>query len=124
MREDNKDWEHELVEIRTYLVMDEVPERASTSERKAFVIKTIRFMMIVGELYRMGTDGVLRGCVPMSTRYLVISKSHAGDAGGNFVGDITARKVLTVGLWWTSLHEDVRRIARSVIYVKGLEDQQ
>ena len=39
---------------------------------------------------------------------MVISKSHAGDAGGHFAADITARKVLAARLWWTSLHEDVK----------------
>ena len=47
----------------------------------------------VGELYMMGTDGVLRRRVPMSDKHLVISESRAGDAGGHFAADIMAKKV-------------------------------
>ena len=68
----------------------------------------MQFTVIEEELYRMGTDGVLRRCVPMSARHLVISESHAGDAGGHFAADITARKVLVAGLWWTILQKDVK----------------
>ena len=108
MHEDSHDWEPELMEIRMYLVTSEVPERARTSERKAFVIKMVQFTMIAGELYRMGTNRVPRRYMPMSARYLVISESHAGDVGWHFAIDITARKVLAAGMWWTSLHEDVK----------------
>ena len=65
----------------------------------------------MGELFRMGTNGVLRRCVPMSARHLVISQSHARDAGdaeGHFAADITAKKVLATELWWISLHEDMK----------------
>ena len=43
MHEDVHNWELEMLEIWTYLVTGEVPKRASTNERKGFIIKIVQF---------------------------------------------------------------------------------
>ena len=68
----------------------------------------MKFTIIGIELYRLSVDGVLRRCVTISTRRLVITESHLGDAGGHFTIEITSRNILTTGLCWTTLYEDVK----------------
>ena len=44
----------------------------------------------------------------MSAKYLVILESLVGDVRGHFAPDIMAKKVLVVGVWWRTLHKDVK----------------
>ena len=91
-----------------------VLEGASTSERKALVIKLVQFIVISHELYRMGADGILRRCVPMSARYLVISESHTGDAGGHFTANITSKKSFSSGTMVNNLAQRREDILQTV----------
>ena len=40
-------------------------------------------------------------------------EAHAAVAGGHYGGSATAKKVLQVGIWWPTLHNDVEGYARS-----------
>ena len=95
------------LDIRIFLTTGRVPEGLNTSERKAFILKTLKFTMIEQALYRLGRDGILRRCVPRSARQQVTEEAHAGDAGGHFAAEITIKKILQVGLWWESMQPDV-----------------
>ena len=98
----------EWLDIRTFLTIGRVLEGLITSERKIFILKTLKFTMIEHALYRLGRDGILRRCVPRSARQqLVIEEAHAGDAGDHFAAEITIKKYLQVGLWWDSMQPDV-----------------
>ena len=53
------------MEIKKYLFTGQVPKIASINERNAFILQLVKFNVIVGELYRLGTDSILKRCVPM-----------------------------------------------------------
>lgn len=40
-------------------------------------------------------------------------KAHGGDARGHYVGKATAYKVQRAGLWWSTLHNDVKIYCRA-----------
>ena len=84
----------EWLDIRTFLTTGIVPEGMNTSERKAFILKTLKFTMIEQALYRLGRDGIIKRCVPRSARQQVMEEAHARDAGGHFAADITIKKIL------------------------------
>ena len=93
--------------MKIYLLTGKTPGGLTTNERKTFVLKSMKFTMIEGELYRLGRDAILRRCVPNSARKFIIEEAHSSESGGHFSGDITARKILQSGLWWEALTRDV-----------------
>ena len=101
--DDDPEW----TDIRTFLSTGLVPEGLNTSERKAFILRTLKFTIIEQALYRLGRDGIIRRCVPRSARQQVIVEAHASDARGHFAAEITIKKILQVGLWWERMHPDV-----------------
>ena len=62
--EDDPEW----LEIKQFLMTGLVPEGLNTSERKAFILRTLKFTMIENVLYRLGRDGIIRRCVPRHAR--------------------------------------------------------
>lgn len=92
--------------MKQYLATGKTPKGISTSERKAFILRTVKFTMIDKELYKLGRDGILRRCVPSHARKQVMMEAHAGDSGVHF-SVITTKKILQAGLWWDRLAADV-----------------
>jgi hypothetical protein len=64
------------------------------------VVRVADFSLIVGELYKMGPDDIMRRCVMEAERPLILAKEHEGIAGGHYVRKETTQKVLRDGLWW------------------------
>jgi hypothetical protein len=70
------------------------------------------FSLIVGHLYKMGPDDILRRCVMEAERPLILTEAHEGITGGHSAGKVTVQKVLRVGLWWPTLHKDAKDYSR------------
>ena len=77
------------------------------------VIKAFDFQLIVGHLYKLGPDEILRRCILPHEQGPILEEVHVDIAGGHYGGRATARKVLRVGLWWPTLHNDATDYARS-----------
>jgi hypothetical protein len=62
------------------------------------VVQDGYFSLIVGQLYNMGPDEILRICVMELERPMIMAEAHEGIAGGHYVGKSIAQKVLRAGL--------------------------
>ena len=71
----------------------------SPNERKKLVLRSHTFQLINGLLYIMGPNQILRK---------VLKEAHKELAGGHMGLDTTTRKILLVGLWWPTLHNDTK----------------
>jgi hypothetical protein len=56
----------------------------------------------------MGTNNIFRRCVLEHKRPMVLAESHEGIVGGHYAEKDIAHKVLHVGLWWPTIHKDVK----------------
>jgi hypothetical protein len=77
------------------------------------VVRIADFSLIVGQLYKMGPDEILRRCVMETWYLLILAEAHEGIVRGHYTGKATAHKVLRAGLWWPTLHRDAKDYARS-----------
>eukprot|EP00253_Pinus_taeda_P007146 PITA_07146 len=80
----------------------------SKKERK-IVRKNAPFAWIGGNLYKLGTDQILRRCVKEEEAFDILLTCHDGPCGGHFATKRTTFKVLQAGYYWPTLHQDVRR---------------
>lgn len=78
----------------------------SVQQKKELVVHAVDFSVIVGHLYRMGNYEILRRYVPGFERGQILAEAHEGAAGGHCVGHVITQKILHVGLWWPTLHQD------------------
>ena len=82
-------------------------------QKKQLVVKATNFTLITGQLYKFGPDDILRKYVLDHERPMIFDEEHAGILGGHYSGKPTAHKILTVGLWWPTLHKDAKEFCRS-----------
>ena len=83
------------------------PEEITTSQKKQLVVKAVDFQLIVGPLYKLGPDEILRRCVLPHEQGKKLAEAHAGVTSGHYGGRATSRKVLHARLWWPTLHNDM-----------------
>jgi len=62
-----------------------------------------------GDLFKLGPDQILRHCVREEEVFDILLSCHDGPCGGHFAVKRTALKILQVGYYWPTLHQDVRR---------------
>jgi hypothetical protein len=88
------------------------PQEYSTAQKKNLVVCTADYQLIVGHLYKMGADSILRRYVLEHERPRVLTKSHEGIAGGNYAGKVTMQNILHAGLWWPTIHRDSKEYSQ------------
>ena len=82
------------------------PIELTKHQKKQLVVKAADFTLIVGQLYKIGPDEVLRRCVMPHEKEAIIREAHSGATRGHFVGNPIAQKIIAAGLWWPTLHKD------------------
>ena len=58
----------------------------STSEKKQLVEKAFDFKLIVGQLYNLRLDEILRQCILPHEQGPIVKEAHAGIVGGHYGG--------------------------------------
>jgi hypothetical protein len=77
------------------------------------VVRAADFTKITGQLYKLGPDEVLQSYVLHHERPMILAEAHAGIAGEHYSRKPTMQKVLTLGLWWPTIHKDAKKSCRS-----------
>eukprot|EP00253_Pinus_taeda_P017782 PITA_17782 len=98
-----------FVDIANYLVSAQFSPHLSSKEKSRIVRKSASFTWIRGNLFKLGPDKILRRCVREEEVFDILLTCHDGPFGGHFVAKRTAFKILQVGYYWPTLHQDVRR---------------
>jgi hypothetical protein len=89
------------------------PSEYTIPQKKQLVVHAADFSLIVGQLYKMGPDEILRRFVMEEELPLILIESHEGITGGHYAGKATTQKVLRASLWWPTLHKDAKDYARA-----------
>jgi hypothetical protein len=83
-----------FAEIVKFLSIGMAPSEYTITQKEQLVVRVAGFSLIVGKLYKMRPDEILRRCVMEKEKPLIIVKSHEGIAGGHYAGKETVQKVL------------------------------
>jgi hypothetical protein len=57
--------------------------------KKQLVVRVVDFSLIVGQLYKMGPDEILRRCVMEGEIPMILAEAHEGIVGGHYAGKET-----------------------------------
>jgi hypothetical protein len=79
-----------FTDIVQFLSTGMAPSEYTISQKKQLVVRVADFSLIVGQLYKMGPDKILRRCVMEENRPLILTKAHESIAGGHYTGKATA----------------------------------
>jgi len=71
------------------------------------------FTLIAGQLYKLGPNEILHRYVLEHERRRILEEAHVGIAEGHYVGKATVYKELTIGIWWPTIHKDVKEFCKS-----------
>jgi hypothetical protein len=77
------------------------------------VVRDANYQLIVGHLYKMGTNNILRRCILEHERPRVLAEAQEGLAGGHYTGKYIVQKALHVGLWWPAVHKDSKEYCQN-----------
>ena len=83
------------------------------------MVRATDFTLIVGKLYKMGPDEILRRCVLEHEKPLILAEAHSGAAGGHYAGKAMAQKILTAGLCGLRFIRMQESIATAVISIRS-----
>jgi hypothetical protein len=89
------------------------PSKYTISQKKQLVVHAADFSLIVGHLYKMGHNEILRRCVMEAEFPLILTEAHEGIVGGHYAGKAIVQKVLQARLWWPTLHKDAKEYTRA-----------
>jgi hypothetical protein len=70
-----------ITEIQTYLKDNILPDDMTSADRIARLVK--RYMMVEGDLYRWGANGVLMRCITREEGCELLTEVHAGECGNH-----------------------------------------
>jgi hypothetical protein len=83
-----------FADIVHFLSTGVAPPDFIVAQKKQLVVKATDYQLIVGNLYKLGADGILRRCVLEHERHMILSEAHEGVAGGHYVGKVTTHNIL------------------------------
>jgi hypothetical protein len=78
-----------FTEIVQFLSIGMAPREYTIIQKKQLVVRAADFSLIVGQLYKMGPDEILRRCVMEVERPLILEEAHEGITGGHYAGKET-----------------------------------
>jgi hypothetical protein len=76
-------------------------------------VKATNYHLIAGNLYKLDADEILRHYLFEHERPMILEEAHDGIVGGHYVGRSSAQNILCSGLWWPTLHIDVKEYCQS-----------
>jgi len=97
-----------FTDIVNYLVSTQFPPNLPSKEKSKIIRKSAPFTCIGGNLFKIGLDQILRGCVREEEVSDILLTCHDGPCGGHFAAKRTTFKVFQAGYYWSTLHQDVR----------------
>lgn len=96
--------DNHILESFKFLTTKMAPHGYILAQKKQIVVKVTNYQLLVGCLYKLGVDSILRRCVLEHEIPTILAKELEGLVGGHYVGKETIQNILFVGLWWLTIH--------------------
>jgi hypothetical protein len=94
-----------ITEIRTYLKDNILSDDSASTDQIAHVAK--RYMLVEGDFYRHGTNGILMQCITREEGYELLAEVLGGECGNHASSHMLVGKVFRHGFYWPTTLQDV-----------------
>ncbi|KAI3769069.1 hypothetical protein L6452_00165 [Arctium lappa] len=101
-----------FADMANYLACGIRPSDYSGQMFKKFLHDAKSYLWDDPFLFKLGTDQILRRCIPETEVVAILQHCHQSEYGGHFGGQRTAAKVLQSGFYWTTLFKDAHSFAQ------------
>jgi hypothetical protein len=102
-----------LEDIEIFLSTGACSKTYSATWKLHMVVRALDYQLIIGKLYKLRLENILRSCVLDHERQDILWECHSGIVGGHIGGKTTTQTFLQVGMWWETLFKDAKEYARS-----------
>eukprot|EP01018_Ginkgo_biloba_P003213 Gb_02591 [translate_table: standard] len=93
-------------DIYTYLHDHILPLNLSYKQRKSFIQRASRYVILGNALYHRGYDGTLLKYLNSEEANLAIKEVHEGICGSHTSGMVLAKKLVRIGYYWPTMERD------------------
>jgi hypothetical protein len=100
-----------LMEIRTYLKDNILPNDITFTDRIARLAK--RYMLVEGDLYRRGANGVLMQCIAREEGCELLVEVHGGECGNHASSRTLVGKAFQHGFYWPTALQDAVELVKN-----------
>jgi hypothetical protein len=98
-----------IMEIQTYLKDNILPDDSASADR--IVRLTKRYMLVEGDLYQRGANGILIRCITWEEGYELLAEVHGGKCGNHASSRMLVGKAFRHGFYWpTSLQDAIKLV--------------
>jgi transposase InsO family protein len=100
-----------ISEIRDYLKENILPEDHVSIERIVRLAK--RYMVVEGDLYRHGANGILKWCITQEEGRELLTEIHGGECGSHLASRTLVGKAFRHGFYWPTALQDAAELVMS-----------
>ncbi|KAJ9552032.1 hypothetical protein OSB04_016077 [Centaurea solstitialis] len=101
-----------FADIANYLACGIKPSDYTPHMYKKFFHDVRHYLWDEPFLFKLGTDQILRRCIPELEVVAILQQCHQAPYGGHFGGQRTAAKVLQSGFYWPTLFKDAHNFTQ------------
>ncbi|KAC9586115.1 hypothetical protein E3N88_45596 [Mikania micrantha] len=109
-----------FADIVNYLAAGVLPDHWTKRKRQQFLAQVRYYIWDEPDLFKVGSDQIIRRCIPEEEVQEVLSLTHASACGGHFSGQKTGHRVLSCGLFWPTLFRDASVFAKQCLRCQQL----
>jgi len=99
-------------DIIYYLKNGYAPPNLDHTKKRSLRLKSKQYQLVNDILFRINYDSVLLRCLEKAEAEKVLQELHDGPAGGHYVKDATAHKILLASYYWPTLFKDAHNYVR------------
>ena len=97
-------WSHYIVKyLQTHILHTNI----SLAQKRAIETKARSYTLIENQLYHCNKDQQLWLCVIVAEYIPILYQAHTRLLGGHFSSTTTTKAIMTLGLWWLTISQDV-----------------
>jgi hypothetical protein len=100
-----------IMEIRTYLKDNTLPNDSASANRIAHLTK--RYTLVEGDLYRCGANGVLMWCFTREEGCELLVEVHGGECGNHASSRTLIGKAFQYGFYYPIALQDVIELVKT-----------